>query len=721
MQAPANNSRSSSGPGPAAQPGRFSLVATCALLVAAVLLVYWPVTRAGFINYDDEDYVLCNPHVQGGLNWQGVAWAFAQLHGDQTYWHPLTWISHMLDCEFFGLAPRGHHMVNLSIHALNAILVFLLFQRMTGALWRSAFLAAVFALHPLQVDTVAWVAERKNLLSALFWFLTMLAYLRYVSRPRWGRYALVVVLFALGLMCKPVLVTLPFALLLLDFWPLQRFAVMDAHSGYSTAARLIREKGLLILLSAGSCAVTIVGHQQLGAMDALSHLPLGLRLENAAISYVVYIGKVIWPFDLAVFYPFPATLSLWKAIICGLALLAASGLAMRTAARFPPFCVGWFWFLGALVPCIGLLQAGGQAMADRFMYIPLIGILVLFSWGLAEFGARCSQVRLVIALVGVGLVVLFAVRSTNQSGYWKDSESLFQHALKVTEGNYIALNNLATLRFNAREFDQAAEYYRRAIRAAPFYADALDGLGAALEAKGDPEAIWWYQKALQANPSHPDALYNMGNALLTRGRPGEAIECFKALLRLRPDNYKARNNLGNALLDAGRLDEAVKEYLLVLQSRPGDYPPERNLGRALMALGRFDDAATHFRAALKLESGDAFAHDCLGQALAVAGRWEEASEEYAAALRLAPDNPETLYNLGYAMRMLGRLAEAQTRFFEAVRLKPAFPLAEYNLGCVLAEEGCVEEGLEHFRAALWLKPDYREAAERLRQLGQKSE
>jgi protein O-mannosyl-transferase len=682
----------------------------CALLAATTMVVFWPVVHHDFINYDDDLYVTANRHVQAGLTWQGLAWAFGRVHGQATYWHPLTWVSHMIDCEVFGTRAGGHHLVNLLIHTLNTVLVFVVLRRMTGAFWRCALVAGLFALHPLQVDTVAWVAERKNLLGALFWLLTMWAYVAYAAKPGLGRYVLMVVLYAMGLMCKPVLVTLPFVLLLLDYWPLQRLQP-------SSLRRLVLEKMPLFALAALSSLITLMAHHDLGSLNSTARLPLEPRMENAIVSYVRYLEKVAWPFNLSVFYPYHGSWPMWKVALCGVCLLGACWAAVRAARSHPSLLVGWLWFLGVLVPFIGLVQAGAQAMADRFMYVPLIGLSILLIWGAAAVVERLHLPAGWAAVLGGSMLALCALRTTNQLSYWQNSEALFQHAIAVTEGNFLAFNNVGVCRFNEKHFDEAIAYFQKSLQFAPAYADALDNMGAALEAQGKPEAIEWYRKAIQAEPTYADALYNLGNQCERLGRFSEAAAYFEAVLRVRPDHYKARNNLGNVLNGLGRLDEAATQYRLALELQPDSYPIHRNLGAVLAARGRLDEAIFHYRQALRQEPKEANLHYQLGLALALQSKWSEAIEQYNEALQLARGSAEVEYNLGYALRMQGRPAEAATHLEEALRLKPEFPLAHYNLGCVLAEQGRRDEAVSHLKEALRLKPDYREARDKLRAQG----
>jgi Flp pilus assembly protein TadD len=611
----------------------------CGLLSIVTLAAYWPATRFDFINYDDPLYVADNPHVQAGLTWEGLVWAFGRVHGYRTYWHPLTWVSHMVDCQLYGLKPGGHHLTSLLLHAVNVVLVFLVFRRMTGAFWRCVVLAALFALHPLQVDSVAWVAERKTLLSAFFWLLATGAYVGYAEVPgstfevqrsmfdvrpsppaspasRRFWYCAAVVLFALGLMCKPVLVTFPFVLLLLDYWPLCRLELKTQNSKLKTLLLLLREKIPFLGLAVASSVITIMAHHALGSLDSVSGLPWGTRIENALVSYVRYLGKTFWPSRLAVFYPYPAAWPMWEVVTCGLLLLVISSLVLATARSRPWWWVGWFWFLGVLVPFIGLVQAGAQAMADRFMYVPAIGLFVAMIWGLHGLARERRYQQIGLSVAGGAAMVLCFVLTRQQLGHWKNSETLFQHALDVTENNYLAHNNLGYALDKKGQIDEAISQYRQAIRVQPADAGAHNNLGVALVRKGQiDEAISQFQQVIRLDPGYAEAYYNLGLALVRKGQIDEAINQYQQAIRLKPDDALAHNNLGTALGRKGRMDEAIRQFQEVLRLKPDFAEVHNNLGNALAEKGQMDEAIRQYREALRLKPDDAFAHDNLARVL----------------------------------------------------------------------------------------------------------
>jgi protein O-mannosyl-transferase len=630
----------------------------CLLLLSVTLAVYWQIGDHQFTNYDDTIYVTDNPHVKRGLAASSVIWAFTAA--EEANWHPLTWLSHMVDCQLFGLHPRGHHLTSLFLHLANVLLLFAVLNRMTGALWRAAFVAALFSLHPLHVESVAWVAERKDVLSTLFWLLTMLAYARYVGRPTRPRYALTLVAFALGLMAKPMLVTLPFVLLLLDTWPLDRMAYgrggddeprtrkrIRPSEQRLPLSRLVWEKTPFFALAAISSVVTFSLQQRAGAMANMEVFPLSSRIANALVSYLRYIGKMIWPSDLAVLYPHPGTgLPLWWGAGAGLALLGLSILVVRVIRRRPYLAVGWLWYLGTLVPVIGLVQVGVQAYADRYTYVPLIGLFIMIAWGVPDLVGRWAHARTVLAvLAGTALAALTAC-TWIQLGYWKESVSLFTHTLQVTTKNYVAQNNL-------------------------------------------------------------------GNALADRGKVEEAISHYAESLRVKPDHAEAYNNWGTVLVEQGRLEEAIDRFLAALRVKPDYAAAHCNLGLALERKGRREEAIAQYLEALRLDPTYAQAHNNLALALAERGQQDEAIAHYAEALRLRPDYAEAHNNLGHILVGLGRLDEAAIHFAEAVRSKPDYAKARNNLGIVLARLGRLDEAAAQFREALRIKPDYGEARNNL--------
>ena len=493
-----------------------------------------------FVNYDDPQYVYQNTRITSGISLSNVAWAFTHVHAEN--WHPLTTITHMLDCQLHGLKAGWHHFANVLLHALAVILLFVALQRMTGALWRSAFVAAIFAVHPLHVESVAWIAERKDVLSAVFFMLTLLGYFRYTRAPSTGRYLTLTFIVALGLMSKPMLVTVPFVLLLLDYWPLGRIAAKPPHAGRQLLP-LVIEKIPLILLSAVSSIVTFVA--QRGAIGWTEQLPMMARLSNAVVTYVVYIRQMLWPTALAVFYPHPESrLSTWVIILAMLVLVGITAAAFILRTRAPYLITGWLWYLGMLVPVIGFVQVGWQGHADRYTYLPQIGLYIAIAWALADLTVSSRRRRMTLGVVAALLIGVLSWRGWLQTSYWRDSETLFTHTLAVTSDNDVALNNLGIIFLDKGQLDKAIANLQAAIDLRPENGPAHDNLAKALLRKGRlPQAMVHYRKFLEIEPGNVEARNTLGTALIQQGRVSEAIAQWQEAIAIQPDNGNAASNL----------------------------------------------------------------------------------------------------------------------------------------------------------------------------------
>jgi tetratricopeptide (TPR) repeat protein len=592
-------------------------------LVALTLIAYAKVKDHSFVSYDDDVYVTNNARVQGGLSAENILWAFTSTEASN--WHPLTWISHLLDCQVYGLDASGHLMTNPLIHSANALLLLFSLHAMTGALWRSAAAAALFALHPLNVESVAWVAERKNVLSTLLMLAALLAYIRYARKPGWKRYAPVMILFALGLMAKPMLVTLPFALLLLDYWPLARFKTAASiaekpsrpqkrtRQGEEkpsfparTVAQLAMEKIPLMALSIASSVITVIAQSRGGALRSTEAFPLMARISNALVSYAGYLRKLVWPSDLAVFYPHPLDgIPLWQSIMSAAALAAITAAALYNAKRSGYLIVGWLWYLGTLVPVIGLVQVGLQSMADRYAYVPLTGIFIAAVWGMAEAAKRLSIAPSTIAIIGVAAIAAFLLVTRNQLEYWANSVVLFERAASVTENNYVAHNNLGEALANRGRTDEAAKNFIRAIEIKEDFAPARLNLGMALVDQGNLDAaIEQFDAALEINPSLHEAYNRRGAAQASRGRTQEAIESFSKALEINPGFAPALVNLGIALDQQGRSEEAIDAFTKALQLRTNSALASQahyRLANLILKKGDTARAASHYREALRLK------------------------------------------------------------------------------------------------------------------------
>ena len=508
------------------------------VLSAAVIIVYWPVQHFDFVYYDDHVYIMDRPEMLGGITIKGLSWALKST--DAGFWHPLTWVSLMLDYQIYRLNPGGYHLTNLILHLMSALVLCRIFIRMTGSVFPSFVVAALFALHPLHVESVAWIAERKDVLSTLFMFLTILAYASYVSRPSIYAYLSVMLIFLLGLMSKSMLVTLPFILLLLDYWPLGRFS----GGSRSTVSLLVLEKIPLFAASIVVGILTVFTEEKAGALKSLDYFPFFDRLGNAQISYVAYLGKMIWPANLAVFYPYPGALPLWKVAASLLLLVLITFAAIRWRRSYPYIFVGWFWYAVSLAPVSGLVQIGAHAMADRYTYIPLVGMFIVIAWGLKELAGKLPFGEYFPGVLISMVIIACMILSTIQLTYWKDAQSLFSHAAASTENNYLAHNNLGAALLRAGDLKGASMELQRAIEIKPDYPDAYFNMGLASEKRNLPEeAQKYYYKVLMFNPAFKEAHNNLGILLAQSGRYEDAIGQFREALKIKPDYEDAIRNL----------------------------------------------------------------------------------------------------------------------------------------------------------------------------------
>jgi tetratricopeptide (TPR) repeat protein len=539
-------------------------------LLIWTLIVYSRGINNDFINLDDPSYVLENPHVVTGLNLENVQWAFTST--EKANWHPLTWISHMADAQLYGISPKGHHFTSILLHAVNTALLFLLLYRLTAAYWRSAFVAALFAAHPLHVESVAWVAERKDVLSTLFFLLVLLAYTRFVERPGAWRYAVTLTLFACGLMAKPMLVTLPCILILLDYWPLKRYPAKVPFS------RLVVEKVPFFLLSAISAVITLHAQKEGGAVASIDLLPLGTRIANALLAYGSYIGKTFWPTGLVALYPMPGHMPVWHAAGAALFLGAVTAFAWLKRRSMPFIPVGWFWFLGTLVPVIGLVQVGGQAMADRYTYIPHIGLFILIVWSSVEFAGRMRLSKKFLGVLMAGVIAVLSALSWMQVAYWRNGITLFRHALEFTERNVLAQYHMGVALTERGRLEEAIRHYSQALEIEPGFALAHFGLGCNYMQRGETDkAVNEYEKAIQLEPGSAKVLYNLGLALFAQGKIEEAIARYSEALRMTPMDDNVHNNLGIALVKLGRTDEGVAHFSEALRINPRNEYARMNL------------------------------------------------------------------------------------------------------------------------------------------------
>ncbi len=619
---------------------RWKAVGICILLAALTWLVFGQTLHHQFINFDDGDYVFKNPHVSRGLTIDGFFWAFTHVHAAN--WHPLTWLSHMLDCQFYGLNPAGHHLTNVLLHGITAILLFLVLRQMTGALWRSAFVAAVFAIHPQHVESVAWVAERKDVLSGLFFMLTVGAYVRYTRRhPSLARYGLVTLLFAMGLMCKPMLVTLPLVLLLLDYWPLQRIpANRDRDNKLPKVRWLIIEKIPLLALSVASCVVTLLAQET--AIRPWSDYSLGLKAGNAAISAIAYLRQMFWPSDLAALYPLAVNDVTASRISISLFLLVGISLPVFVMRRRRYLVTGWLWYLIMLAPVIGILQVGSQARADRYTYLPQIGLYLLITWAAADLCGRWRYRSYFLSSLCTIILAALTIVARTQASYWKDSETLWTQTLSRTSDNAKAELNLGEAVYELGRTTEAIGHFERALQIEPNLAIVHGSLGAALLRMGQTNAALTHlQKSLEIDQQQASVHSSLGVALLEMGRPEESLAHLQTALRIDPEDGDAHYNLGNTLLQMGRANEAVAEYDHALKINPDDTEAMNNMawvlatspdastrdGIGAIALAKHADSLTRGESSIISAT--------LAAAYAEAGRFDEAVKTAERALQLA--------------------------------------------------------------------------------------
>lgn len=605
----------------------------CLALTLAVFLVYIRALRNGFIDFDDSFFVTQNTQVKKGLSWEGFQYAWTALDG---FWHPLTWLSLELDYHFYGLKhPAGFHSTNMLLHTANALLLFWVLRWTTAEIWPSSAVAALFAIHPLNVESAAWVSERKGLICAFFGFLALLAYVRYVERPGWRRYLVILFAFVGSLMAKSMFMTFPFILLLLDYWPLKRFSS-------AVLGRLILEKIPLLAFSVIILALTVVAEEKYGALRSFSQVPLDQRISNALVSYVLYISKAIWPVNLAPFYPHPgATLAAWQPVAAGLMLLAITVLVVRARRDRPYLMVGWFWFVGMLVPVIGLVSVGRHGMADRYTYLPMIGLFILGTWSVADLARRCQMEKFALGAAGCLLAAFMAV-TWNQIGFWKDEITLWNHTLKATDPtrNQLAHYNLALALSRDHQPAQALNHYQQALRIDPALLRAHVNLAELLFQKGEwDNAEFHLNKALEINSRDAMTWNNLGALYWQRRQPDRAVAAYEKALECNPSLFLAHSNLAMIFLKGKQLDQAIE----------------------------------HFQEMIRLAPGNSMAHYGLGRALAQQGNWDRAIEAFAKAVEIEPENLLFRSSLGWAWYHQGEKQLAANHYREAFIIKPRWP------------------------------------------------
>jgi len=702
-------------------PRRRGLAVILALaLVIIAAAAYSPVRQHAFLQFDDADYVVENGAVRAGLTWAGLKWAFSTPYAGN--WHPLTWISHMADVQMFGMDAGLHHLSSLFLHLLTTLLVFRLLTRLTGAMGASACVAALFAVHPLHVESVAWVAERKDVLSGFFSVLTLTAYAWYTRHPGWVRYLAVGGSFALALLSKPMAVTLPFVLLLLDAWPLARWRGVSLGADAPGAMALLREKAPLFAMAAASAVVTFLVQRHAGAVQSLDAYPIALRLANMPVAYVTYLVDTVLPVYLAPLYPYPSSITWWQSATAVITLAAISVGAFRWRRDKPYLIVGWCWFLVMLVPVIGLVQVGSQSHADRYMYLPAIGLFMMAVWGIREWAASRPAWSRALPALGVAVVIAAAVATYRQVMFWQDSVTLWERTVAVTEDNYRAQTNLGFALAAAGQRSRALAAYSEAIRLNPNYPNAHNYFGTLLADMGDHDrAAAEYEAALAHRPRFAEAQNNLGLTRAAQDRLDDAIAAFTEALRVDPSFAPARNNLAIAYMRQGHPEKAIAEFEEAVRQQPDSAESHANLATALAGAGRKRESLPHFEAAARLGGDPVRTNYMWGLALMDLGDMPGATARFTDALTANPSFAPAVHDLGRSLALSGRWTEALQALQLAIQLDPGNADYHHDLGAALAQRGMIPAAIAEMRAALEIDPAHVEARDALRLLTKKQE
>jgi tetratricopeptide (TPR) repeat protein len=734
----------------------------CLALVLVTAAVYWPAHGFQFIAYDDPGYVGENVHIRSGFSVAGIVWAFTKMVKDTFYWMPMTWLSHMLDCQLFGVNPGAHHLMSVAYHAANAVLVFLLLRQVTGAFWRSAVVAALFAWHPLQVDSVAWIAERKNLVSAFFLLLTLMAYVRYARNPAPARYILAFFLLCLAVMAKPAAVMAPGLMLVLDFWPLRRLRLTTPASSGTPAPQhsstpplfVFLEKLPMLIPVAVTSVATVLVHQSYKALPSLHELPISVRLANAFVSYLRYVGKAVWPVHLAIYYPSPKAWPVWLVALAVGFVVLVSLLGLKWAASRPWFIAGWLWFLGGLFPNIGLVQAGSQSMGDRFVYVPMIGLWIMVVWLAAEWLARVRARTTVLATVALIPLLAGLIVTSIQLRHWRNTVTVFEHAVAVTKNNALAHDLLAATLAYQGKTDEAIAHCKLLLAINPNSAPAHRTWGLALEKQGDrAQAVAHFLRAIELEPTSASIRYDLARALQQQGRTEDAIRQYRTVVRLDAANADAcddlawmlataenptNRNVGQAVevaqravslaqvkgperlitlaaacLSAGRTNDAVCAVLKAVAAEQdhGAQEPETsgNLGPALVRQGHTDAGLALLSETARSTTNSAVVAEIerqIGLMFSEQGKYEEAAVHYGVAVRANPRLATAQNDWGVDLAAQRRFAAAAEHFAAALKIDPQYAVAHWNMALALIATDKPAEARAHLNEAIRLKPRY---------------
>lgn len=615
------------------------------LIVFIIVAIYGKTARYDFIKFDNKEYIIENPHVRNGLGLQNIKWAFEFTKTtNKTYWHPISFISHMVDCQLYGVNPFGHRLTNIVLHLLNAILLYSFLNWTTGAPIKSAFISILFAIHPINVESVIWIAERKNLLSSLFWLLAMMIYVSYVNSRKKLHYVILFIVITMGLLSKPMLVTLPFALVLLDVWPLGRIRIADGKTVFQPNAfiklnkKLVLEKIPLFCLSFIFVFLSILSNRNMEILATKQAVPMDLRITNAIISYISYLKKIFWPFDLAIFYPFPSTMnSYWELILAGSSIAFFSYTAIIMFSKKPWLFSGWFWYLGTLIPVLGLVQAGiWPSMADRWAYIPQLGILIVFVWTIDDL-LNIYTLKKFIMLSCFSLCAILSLLTWRQTELWKDSSTLFEHALNKTENNWFVSYVLGSFSQKEGDYPKSIQYYNDAIKLKPTLYLAYNNLGIIYEKfERYDDAMKFYEKALAIKPSHANALNNMGKVLILMERYTEAFSYFRKAYQFDPDSPAINDNMGNVNLHSGNLKQALFHYKKSLAIRPANVLIHHKIGSIYFAMGNLQTALEYYQSAIKLDPNIPIFYINIGNIYLENKQYPQSIQFFKKALNLDP-------------------------------------------------------------------------------------
>ncbi|QTA81913.1 Tetratricopeptide repeat-containing protein [Desulfonema limicola] len=704
----------------------------CLVIVLSTFAIYWQVKDYDFVSFDDKLYIIENSYVKNGLTPESIFWAFSFEDKDKTYWIPLTWLSYMLDYELYGLNPGKYHLTNLFIHIINSLLLFYVFRKMTGEIWKSAFIAAIFAVHPLNVESVAWIAQRKNVLSTFFWMLTTLFYINYAEKPSVLKYISVFFCMLAGLMAKPMLVTLPCVFVLLDYWPLKRLVIFKKVENREYSSKnnfpkqlfyyLILEKIPLLMLSFASVSIFWSSLEYYDNIISKDAIPVKLRLANAAVSYLSYIKKMIWPSNLSVFYTYPDYIPSWKALSAFFILLIITFAAFYRIKKNPYLITGWLWYMGTLFSVSGITQNGlWPEMADRWAYVPLVGIYIIIAWECPRVLKNYAFRKKILYTGSCIILAAFMVCTYFQAKHWTNTFTLFKNAVNIDPDNWVAHNSLGVFLAEHGKIDDAILHFSRSLQINPSYAFTYNNLGTALAEKGRfDKASEQFLMALKLDPDYTEPYYNLGLIYTEKGDTEQAVKYFFKVLNIDPEHKKTYNKL-MLLIKKMSASDKLKYYSRLLNIMPDSYEINNYTGVLLAQQGKADKAVKYFIKALNLKPGYEQAHINLGNTFARLKDLNKAVIHFSKALQINPGNGTTYYRLGTSYAQKGDIETAVKYFKQALQINPDNAHINNDMGRAFMILGKNEDAAEYFKRALEIKPDFIKAAENLDRISSISE